>query len=135
MSASLDAITRLPADTYVYPGHEYTLTNLEFAKWLEPSNQDLESKLRWAKTQRSLGLGTVPSTLISEARTNPYLRTNERAILSRFGFDAGATKVEVIQAIRDLKDGARKWEGDAENDFGSVGEDSRLNCMHLASKI
>ena len=41
-SALNEKLAKLPLDTKVYCGHEYTLSNLKFAKHVEPSNKEIE---------------------------------------------------------------------------------------------
>ena len=44
MYASLQKLVSLPDDTLVYCGHEYTLSNIRFAKTVEPANAALEAR-------------------------------------------------------------------------------------------
>ena len=65
---------RLPEDTLVYCGHEYTVNNLRFAASVEPGNEAIKETLSWALEQRAHGLPTIPSTMAIEAAVNPFLR-------------------------------------------------------------
>ncbi|XP_057171513.1 hydroxyacylglutathione hydrolase, mitochondrial isoform X2 [Ursus arctos] len=47
--ALIEILGRLPPDTRVYCGHEYTINNLKFARHVEPSNAAVQEKLAWAK--------------------------------------------------------------------------------------
>ncbi|XP_055991226.1 hydroxyacylglutathione hydrolase, mitochondrial isoform X2 [Sorex fumeus] len=47
--ALLEVLGRLPPDTRVYCGHEYTVSNLKFARHVEPQNTAVQEKLAWAK--------------------------------------------------------------------------------------
>uniref|UniRef100_A0A3Q2HK14 Hydroxyacylglutathione hydrolase, mitochondrial n=1 Tax=Equus caballus TaxID=9796 RepID=A0A3Q2HK14_HORSE len=47
--ALLEVLGRLPPDTRVYCGHEYTINNLKFARHMEPNNAAIQEKLAWAK--------------------------------------------------------------------------------------
>ena len=42
MDRALQLLGSLPAETLVYPGHEYTRTNLRFAQTIEPDNEALQ---------------------------------------------------------------------------------------------
>ena len=42
--ASLNKLKKLPFETKIYCGHEYTKKNLEFCKKFDPNNIDLEKK-------------------------------------------------------------------------------------------
>ena len=64
----------LPAETRVYCGHEYTVTNLKFALSVEPQNTDIKTKLDWAQKKVTKREPTVPSTIGEEKKINPFMR-------------------------------------------------------------
>ena len=66
MWSSLSKLARLPADTRVYCGHEYTQSNGRFALTLEPDNADLVARMKEVDDLRQKGLPTIPSTIGSE---------------------------------------------------------------------
>jgi hydroxyacylglutathione hydrolase len=74
MSQSLDKLRRLPADTRVWCGHEYTVKNLEFALTVEPDHAPVRSALEDARRRRDAGEPTVPGTVGGELEHNPFLR-------------------------------------------------------------
>jgi hydroxyacylglutathione hydrolase len=72
--------------TAIFCGHEYSVSNLEFAEWVEPSNSAVKAKLQWAKEQRKKDLPTIGSTVAEEKSYNPFIR-------------AGSSK-EIIQRVK-----------------------------------
>jgi hydroxyacylglutathione hydrolase len=84
MVASLSRLASLPAETMMYCAHEYTETNLRFARHVEPSNVHTQRKLERVQHLRRQGLPTVPSTIGEERLTNPFLRTNSPEIANRY---------------------------------------------------
>lgn len=76
MLNSLDTLSNLPPDTRVYCAHEYTLSNLRFARAVEPDNNELAQRFTDALALRDAGVPTVPSTMALELATNPFLRCN-----------------------------------------------------------
>ncbi|TFZ08079.1 hydroxyacylglutathione hydrolase [Ramlibacter humi] len=106
MLHSLDALAALPADTRVCCAHEYTLSNLRFARAVEPANEALADYQRRCEALRAGGEPTLPSTVGEERRINPFLRTRQpdvvRAAHSFNGADAG-DDVAVFAAIRQWK--------------------------------
>jgi hydroxyacylglutathione hydrolase len=74
MLASLNKLAALPDETKVYCAHEYTLSNLKFAKEVEPDNEKLLTRIYEEQAKREQGLPTVPSTIGLEKLTNPFLR-------------------------------------------------------------
>lgn len=105
MCTSLGRLSRLPPDTVVYCGHEYTMSNLKFAAAVEPDNTDLQAKTAWAKAQRAETKPTVPSTIGDELKFNPFMRIDEPAVKRFCGFDTDANvdASEVMQALRTAK--------------------------------
>lgn len=77
MLESLTRLAALPGDTQVYCAHEYTLSNLRFARHIEPHNPALMARQRREQAKRAQGLPTVPTTIAEERATNPFLRCNE----------------------------------------------------------
>ncbi|MGV3741406.1 MAG: hydroxyacylglutathione hydrolase [Burkholderiaceae bacterium] len=74
MAASLGKLAALPDETLVYCAHEYTLSNLRFAKEVEPANENLLSRIKEEQAKRDHGLPTIPSSIGLEKSTNPFLR-------------------------------------------------------------
>lgn len=74
MHKSLSKLAALPGDTSVYCGHEYTLDNIAFAKWVEPDNVDLLKREKDTQGLRQQNIPSIPSQLDLERRTNPFLR-------------------------------------------------------------
>jgi hydroxyacylglutathione hydrolase len=83
--ALYEVLGALPEDTLVYVGHEYTVSNLRFAQAVDKGNKDVEEKLEWARAQREKGLPTIPSTIGSEWKTNPFLRCSQPEIQTLLG--------------------------------------------------
>lgn len=80
MLESLNKIMQLPNSTKIFPAHEYTLKNLNFASDVEPQNSMIEQRLTNVKRLRSNELVTLPSTLKEEKFTNPFLRCKENSL-------------------------------------------------------
>lgn len=101
MHAALNVIFgALAPQTRVFCAHEYTVSNLRFAKHIEPENTAIDVKLAWAIAQRAQGRSTVPSTLGQERTYNPFMRLESPAIQARTG-EAEAPRI--MQALRKLK--------------------------------
>lgn len=106
MLASLDALAALPAATRVCCAHEYTLSNLRFARAVEPANQDLAHYQQHCEALRARGEPTLPSTVGQELRINPFLRTRTPVVRQAAQAHNGASAeddVAVFAAIRHWK--------------------------------
>ncbi len=106
MLASLDRLAALPAATRVCCAHEYTLSNLRFARAVEPANEKLIHYLSHCEDLRARHEPTLPSTIATERYVNPFLRTREpdvvRAAQAFNGADPG-DEAAVFAAIRQWK--------------------------------
>ncbi len=71
---SLRKLAALPDETRVYCGHEYTEENLRFALTVDPHDRVYQDSLTAAQQRLRDGLPTVPSTIGTEKKANPFLR-------------------------------------------------------------
>ena len=106
MLASLDKLAALPGNTRVCCTHEYTLSNLKFARAVEPGNADLLHYTRHCEELRARQAPTLPSSMAQELAINPFLRTRVPAVKQAAGAFNGASpddEVAVFAAIRQWK--------------------------------
>jgi hydroxyacylglutathione hydrolase len=103
MWTSLSKLMRLPDDTRIYCGHEYTQGNGRFALTLEPGNAALKSRMDQVNAARGQSKPTVPSTMGLEKATNPFLRPDSPEIRKSLGMEKADT-VAVFGEIRRRKD-------------------------------
>jgi hydroxyacylglutathione hydrolase len=112
MRHSLSKLCRLPNDTLICGGHEYTLANLAFARTVNPGDEKLQAFESECKAMRDAGKPTVPTQLGSEKRLNPFLQWDNNTIAQaalNYGKEAGLTvdpenPDQVFAAIRHWKD-------------------------------
>jgi hydroxyacylglutathione hydrolase len=106
MHDSLSKLLRVPDDTKVYCGHEYTLSNIRFARAADPGNAALAALELRAQKLRDQDLPTLPSDIAQEKATNPFVRCAEPAVIAAASKYAGKSlhdPVSVLAAIRDWK--------------------------------
>ena len=107
MYISLNKLAKLPDETVVYCGHEYTLANINFARLVEPENQAITQLQISAEKKRKSDLPTLPSTIAKEKACNPFLRCNQPEVIRNASNYAGkplTDPVSVFTAIREWKD-------------------------------
>ena len=107
MAASLDAILALPDDTRVCCAHEYTLSNLAFARTIDGDNPALIAREQRDRAARAAQRPTLPSTLALEKATNPFLRFHDddmRRFAAQYLRRANPAPHEVFGAVRAAKD-------------------------------
>lgn len=104
MHASLSKLAALPPETRVYPGHEYTVSNLVFAATLEPASRDVAAALDRARGLRARGEPTIPTTIDDERRTNPFVRVREASLCRGLGLPEGSDAISVLASARKRKD-------------------------------
>lgn len=71
---TLQTFKRLDNETNVYAGHEYTETNLRFAKDRQPENKIIANALEAVRELRAQGQPTLPSTIGKEKEINLFLQ-------------------------------------------------------------
>jgi len=107
MHDSLSRLAALPGGTRVCCAHEYTLSNLKFARAVEPMNRDLVAYTTWCEAQRASGLPTLPSSIAREREVNPFLRVSDAAV-ARSARAHGADSSEPVAVLAAL----RQWKND-----------------------
>lgn len=105
MLASLDRLAALPGATRLCCAHEYTLSNLRFARTVEPDNAALQRYARQCEERRARQEPTLPSTLAVEHEINPFLRSRLHAVAQAVHAHtpAAADEVSVFAALREWK--------------------------------
>ena len=89
MYNSLNKLKKLPKNTKVYCGHEYTFKNSLFCSKHDKNNNDLKQKIIDINVKIKNNLPTIPSTIGEELACNIFLR---------------AKNLEEFSKLRDLKD-------------------------------
>ena len=107
MLQSLDQLAALPGDTRVCCTHEYTLSNLKFARAVEPGNAALLHYSSQCEALRARGEPTLPSRMALERDINPFLRVRVPTVAQAArGYDAQADQDDaaaVLAALRQWK--------------------------------
>ena len=89
MFNSLNRIKKIPDDTEIYCGHEYTLQNSKFCLSHDSTNLNLKNKILEIERKLKNGLPTIPTFLKDELKCNIFLKAKD---------------VESFSKLRDLKD-------------------------------
>ncbi len=106
MLNSLEKLAALDEDTLVYPGHEYTLRNLNFVKELEPDNRIVGNRISLEEEKiNNFGI-TLPTTIKLELETNPFLRLNDESLkksIASLSEVVLSTKLDYFVSLRKLR--------------------------------
>ncbi len=86
---SLNKIKKLPNDTEIYCGHEYTLQNSNFCISNDPNNDKLKKMILRIEDKLKKGLPTIPTFLSDEIECNIFLKAKD---------------IDTFSKLRDLKD-------------------------------
>ena len=89
MFNSLMRLKKLPQNTKIFCGHEYTKQNSDFCIIHDKNNKNLKVKINDVEIKLKKGLPTVPSTIKDELECNIFLRSDN---------------IEAFSKLRDLKD-------------------------------
>ena len=105
MWESLLKLAKLPGETQVWCGHEYTQANAKFALTVDPDNGMLKDRAAEVDALRAAGKATLPTSIALELATNPFLRAEEPEIQARLGM-TGAEPGAVFAELRERKNRA-----------------------------
>lgn len=110
MLKSLDRLAALPPDTRVCCTHEYTESNGRFARAADPGNGECARRLADVAALRARGEPSLPSTIGSERRCNPFLRVDDSDLLASLATHADRPmhdREDAFATLRAWKDGFR----------------------------
>ena len=103
MLKSLNKIKKLPKNTNIYCGHEYTYKNAEFCMKYDGDNINLKKKFEIIKKLRSKNLPTIPTSLADELNSNIFLRCDQNDLKNKLKMKNNED-FKVFKKVRDLKD-------------------------------
>jgi hydroxyacylglutathione hydrolase len=89
MYNSLTKLKKLPIDTKIFCGHEYTYQNSKFCELHDKNNQNLKNKIEEIKKKLDEKQPTLPSTIKDELECNIFLKSKN---------------IEAFSKLRHLKD-------------------------------
>ena len=104
---SLDKLNSLPEHCKVYCTHEYTQSNVAFARHISPQNQALAEYQQQIAEKRENHQATLPSNIGLEKRLNPFLNTDKTWLqqrLSQLTSQSITDPTSAFAALRKLKD-------------------------------
>lgn len=106
MYQSFQQVAALPDETLICAAHEYTLSNLKFARSILPRDSDIETYEQQALQKRKNGHPTLPSTLKIERKINLFLRCHDIDLQNKLGFTPPVNEPwRVFALLRQQKDG------------------------------
>jgi hydroxyacylglutathione hydrolase len=104
MFCSLNKLMMLPDETMIYCGHEYTLANLNFASHVEPDNEDIRQRIKLTEKMILNNNSSLPSTMSSERKTNPFLRCTQKSVIERVQIYANRKLTNSVEVLRELRE-------------------------------
>ncbi len=107
MWESLKKLRALPSNTAVYCAHEYTLSNLDFARFILPKNQAIKTRAKEATKLRASGLSTLPSTIHQERQVNPFLMADKLELKNAIQLQDNVVdknEYQIFKTLRAMKD-------------------------------
>lgn len=107
MLKSLKELVSFPPETEVYCTHEYTLANLAFAINVLPDNELIKNHINNCKHKLAEGYPTLPSTIKTELRINPFLNCSKNNLASavcKYANMNDDSELAIFTALRSWKD-------------------------------
>lgn len=103
LANALAKLAALPADTRVCCTHEYTLSNLAFARAAEPDNPERDAYARECAARRERGEPTLPSTIGRERAINPFLRADRPGVIDAVAAHTGERPADALACLAALR--------------------------------
>jgi len=107
LQSALTRINSLPSETLLFPTHEYTLSNLRFAREVEPGNAEITKAETDVREKRLKSEPSLPTSLARERLINPFLRTQSpelKAHVARWSGQALESDLATLKHLRLWKD-------------------------------
>lgn len=108
MCHSLARLNALPPETRIYCAHEYTLSNLQFARAVLGDRPAVMARIEECRRRRDANQPTLPVTLAEERRYNPFLMLDDCDVINcakaRSGLDSFSDNISIFTTIRRWKD-------------------------------
>jgi len=104
MHEALVKLAALPDATRVYCGHEYTLSNLKFARAAEPDNALLPELAARMERLRAAGGPTLPSTIAQEKASNPFIRVHAPGVIASASGRAGRPLTDPVSVLAEIRE-------------------------------
>ncbi len=103
MFESLEKIKKLPPDTTIYCGHEYSLANAKFVTSILPDNNNIKKRLHEIELLRDQNKHTLPTLLDDELKTNLFLMGDNSSLKKKLDM-SDAIEEEIFSELRTKKD-------------------------------
>lgn len=105
MYDSFQKLNDLPGETLVCCAHEYTLSNLNFARAVMPYNSEISAEYLKIKELRAKNGISLPAKLAHERKINLFLRTQDIDLKRALGTELSDEPVwHTFAVLRDKKD-------------------------------
>jgi hydroxyacylglutathione hydrolase len=105
MYQSFQRLAELPDDTLVCCAHEYTASNLKFARSILPDDSDISAHEQTVLLKRKNGQSSLPTTLGLERKINLFLRSHDPDLQNNLNVNRTITSDwQVFAHLRHLKD-------------------------------
>lgn len=101
MHGNLEKLHKLPEDTMIFPGHEYTIASLDFCKKMDSNNEKLESVYEESQKLLDEGFPTIPRILREIWDITLFCKYKDPEVQKLAGKD---NEIDTLGAIREAKD-------------------------------
>ena len=105
MLSNMDILSSLPDKTLIYCGHEYTISNLQWAIGINYEPEKIIKRLKLESEKRKNGEFTIPGKVAEEKETNLFMRCREEKLIEHLKAKDAAEAMEILRKMKDLKMG------------------------------
>lgn len=104
LELAMDRFLSFDDDTMFYVGHEYTLSNLEFAASIEPHSDDISAYKEKIKKLIPAGGFSTPTLISTEKKVNPFFRIDHENVIQAIDPENRLSRTERMGILRNKKD-------------------------------
>lgn len=101
MVSNFRLISQLGDSTSLYPGHEYTHSNLVWALKMDPDNKALQQM--YQKTSKHPQGYHIPSTVGLEKQINLFMKCDDAEWRSKLGVNSGEAAMDKFRQMKTNK--------------------------------
>jgi hydroxyacylglutathione hydrolase len=98
MYSNFKVIASLPDQTHIFPGHEYTKSNLLWSSKVDLSNKKIKEKLNEIESKKIDMV--LPSSIGEEKEINIFMRCDNEDLQKRLNTSTGEDTMRVLREMK-----------------------------------
>ena len=102
MLSNMNILSSLTDKTLIYCGHEYTISNLQWAIGINYETEIIIKRLEIESEKIKNGEFTIPGSVAEEKKTNLFMRCREEKFIEHLKAKDAADAMGILRKMKDL---------------------------------